>query len=211
MMNGFERRKELKMNAILEAALTLFLKYGVQKVSVAEIAREANVSQVTIYNYFESKDNLIREVIIYYTNKIWTEYEDLFESKMPFPEKVKKIIFDKSLVANQINEEFFQYFMKEYSTEDNYLLRFYTETALPRFMELFAEGKAQGYIDPTISDEAIIFYLQMFAEYMRREEISETVLPMTEDLTKLFFYGITGGVNSDSKDPQIEEKSSEKP
>ena len=194
-MNGFERRKEQKKSEILEASLLLFLKYGVKKVSVAEIAREANVSQVTIYNYFESKDNLIREVMIYYTQKVWQEYEQLVTSDMPFPDKVKKIIFDKTLIANQVNEEFYEYFIKEYSKEDNFIVNYYTERVLPRLMELFAEGKEQGYIDESISDEAILLYLQIFVDFMKKEDVSISVLPFTEDLTKLFFYGLAGGSN----------------
>ena len=191
-MNGFERRKALKKTNILEAALSLFMKYGVQKVSVAEIAEQANVSQVTIYNYFESKDNLVKEVIIYFVNKVWEEYEQLFASDKPFPEKVKGIIFDKKMIANQINEDFFSYFMKEYMREDSYIKQFYTEKTLPGLIKLFHEGKEQGYIDETLSDKAILLYTQMFADYMRREDVYERVLPLTEDLTKIFFYGVAG-------------------
>ncbi|GGN54176.1 TetR/AcrR family transcriptional regulator [Oceanobacillus indicireducens] len=191
-MNGFERRKQIKMNNIIEAALSLFLEHGISKISVAGIAKEAGVSQVTIYNYFESKDNLIQEVFRYYIHQIWEEYVVLLNRDIPFPEKVKTIIFDKSLVANQINEEFFDYFMKDYMKKDSYIMKFYTETALPRFLELFAEGKEQGYIDKSISDEAILLYIQMFADYMRREDVGPSLLPLTEDLTKLFFYGISG-------------------
>lgn len=194
-MNGFERRKELKKTNILETALASFLKYGIHKVSVAEIAREANVSQVTIYNYFESKENLAKEVIAFYVDQIWEEYEELFDSDLPFPDKVKKIIFEKNDYAEQINEDFFNDFMKEYATEDNYILKFYTEIALPKFLKLFDEGKEQGYVDPSISNEAILFYIQMFAEYMQRDGVIHNMLPMTEDLTKLFFFGVAGKGN----------------
>lgn len=191
-MNGFERRKEQKKRKILETALTLFMKYNIRKVSVSEIAKEAQVSQVTIYNYFENKDNLVHEVIIFYVDKIWEEYEQLFNSNIPFPTKVKKIIFDKSEVASHINEEFFEYFMKEYSGEDSYIEKLYMEKALPRFMELFNEGKEQGFVDPSISNEAILLYLQMFKEFLQRGDVTKNILPITEDLTKLFFFGIAG-------------------
>ncbi|MEJ9315183.1 TetR/AcrR family transcriptional regulator, partial [Halalkalibacterium halodurans] len=36
-MDGFQRRKEQKKRDILEAALSLFMEYGLQKVSIAEI------------------------------------------------------------------------------------------------------------------------------------------------------------------------------
>src|SRR5690625_2664369 len=191
-MNGFERRKEQKKKSILQASLNLFMKYGIQKVSISEIAKEAQVSQVTIYNYFGSKNELIQEVIIFYVDKVWEEYEQLFNSDIPFPEKIKQSIFEKTEVAGQINEEFFGYFMKEYTNGNSYLETFYQEQPFPRLIEFFNDAKEQGYIDPNMSNEAILVFIQMFAEYMRRDDVVPTLLPLTEDLTKLFFYGIVG-------------------
>lgn len=191
-MNGFQKRREQKKRNILRAALDLFMEYGVQKVSIAEIANKANVSQVTIYNYFESKHNLINQAIIYYIDQEWMGYERLLHSDKPFPEKIKQIIFNKKETARQIHDDFYQYFMQEYSEGNNYMERLYEEKALPRFIELFNEGKKEGFIDPDLSNEAIVFYIEMMKEYMQREDVYPKILPMTEDLTKILFYGIVG-------------------
>ncbi|GIN72717.1 TetR family transcriptional regulator [Bacillus sp. J14TS2] len=191
-MNGFERRKQQKKRDILKATLALFKNYGVQKVSIAEIASKANVSQVTIYNYFGNKDQLIHEVIIFYVDQVWAEYEGLFYSNAPFQEKITKIIFGKKKEASHLNEDFFEHFMAEYTDGSHYIEKLFTEKALPRFIELFREGKEQGYIDSTISNEAILLYFQMFTDYLRRKDTTKDILPMTEELTKLFFYGIVG-------------------
>ncbi|MFD2043303.1 TetR/AcrR family transcriptional regulator [Ornithinibacillus salinisoli] len=191
-MDGFQRRRELKKTNILEAALALFLKYGVQKVSVAEIAKEANVSQVTIYNYFESKDRLTSDVVLYYIKKIWAETENLMDSDLDFPEKIKQVIFRNTATASQLNEDFYQFIMKEYASKNEDIEQFYTEEALPRLAAFFSLGKKQGYIDPTISNEAIMFYIQMFNDYLSKEEVYKQSLHISEDLTKLCFYGIVG-------------------
>lgn len=191
-LDGFERRKEQKKKDILAAALELFIKFGTQKVSVAEIAQKANVSQVTIYNYFDSKDNLIRHVFKYYVDLIWKEQKQYLEGDLPFNEKIKKIIFDKGTAANQISDQFFQDFMKDYSSGQSYVEEIYYKEAFPLFIKLFDEGREQGYIDPTISNEAILLYLQMFKEFIQREDIGPKLLPYAEDLTKLFFFGIAG-------------------
>jgi AcrR family transcriptional regulator len=65
-LDGFQRRRELKKSHILQAALALFMEFGIQKVSIKEIAAKANVSQVTIYNYFGGKDQLVHDVIAFY-------------------------------------------------------------------------------------------------------------------------------------------------
>lgn len=191
-MDGFEKRREQKKKDILNAALALFMKYGIQKVSITEIAKKANVSQVTIYNYFESKDNLVRLVFKFYVDQVWDEQKHLLVNDLPFNEKIKKIIFEKGIAANQISERFFQDFMKDYASGQSYVEEIYQKEALPLFIKLFNEGREQGYIDSEISNEAILFYLKMFQEYLQREDVATMTLPIAEDLTKLFFYGIAG-------------------
>ncbi len=191
-IDGFQRRKEQKKINILEAALHLFKQYGTQKVSVAEIATQANVSQVTIYNYFGSKHDLIYEVIVYFVDTVWEEYEEMFHAELPFPEKIKQMIFNKKTEAADISEHFYHDFMKEYPAGLAYIEKLYEEKALPRFLELFDEGKEQGYVDASISNEAIFMYIQMFREFLLKDGMYEQIMPLTEDFTKLFFYGIVG-------------------
>ena len=191
-MDGFQRRRKRKKNAILQAALALFMESGVQKVSIAEIAEKAKVSQVTIYNYFENKENLTRLVLKFYVDQVWDEQKKLLDSDLPFMEKIKQMIFSKNKSVKQIQGNFFQDFMNDYSTGRSYIEKLYTNEAIPRLVSLFNEGKEQGLIDPTVSNEAMLFYIQMFKEYFQQKEVSMNVLPMAEDFTKLFFYGIVG-------------------
>lgn len=190
--NGFERRKERKKTDILQASLNLFIKYGTKKVAISEIAQKAQVSQVTIYNYFENKENLIRNVIGYYIDEIWIEYEELLNSDIPFTDKIKQMIFAKKEESLQISDAFYQDIMSEYADGLSYIEKFYAEKMIPRFIDFFNEGKEKGYVDPTVSNEAILFYFQMLKDQIQRKEVYETALPLTEEITKLLFYGILG-------------------
>ena len=51
-------------NKILMAALDLFAKNGYHNTSVSAIARHAGISKGLIYNYYESKDDLLKRVVI---------------------------------------------------------------------------------------------------------------------------------------------------
>jgi AcrR family transcriptional regulator len=56
---GLRERKKLQTRQqIFEAARKLFQEKGFERVSVAEIARAADVSEVTVFNYFPSKEDL---------------------------------------------------------------------------------------------------------------------------------------------------------
>ena len=54
-----ERKKKRTRLTILETAKRLFLERGFDNVSVAEIAREAEVSEATVFNYFPTKEDLV--------------------------------------------------------------------------------------------------------------------------------------------------------
>jgi TetR/AcrR family transcriptional repressor of mexJK operon len=52
-----------KRQAIIDAATQLFLAQGFRQVSMEKIALAAPVSKATLYNYFDSKNTLLAEVI----------------------------------------------------------------------------------------------------------------------------------------------------
>ena len=54
-----ERRAAVRKAQILEAAAQVFAKKGYPRATTAEIAALADVSEGTIYNYFESKHDLL--------------------------------------------------------------------------------------------------------------------------------------------------------
>jgi AcrR family transcriptional regulator len=53
-----ERRAQL-----LEVALEVVLRHGYRKANLGDVAREAGVSRATVYNYFSSKEQLLRAIV----------------------------------------------------------------------------------------------------------------------------------------------------
>src|ERR1700735_2569851 len=54
-----ERRKAQTRQRIADTALRLFAEHGFDRVTVAEVAREAEVSEATLFNYFPTKEDLV--------------------------------------------------------------------------------------------------------------------------------------------------------
>ncbi|MEM9669653.1 MAG: helix-turn-helix domain-containing protein [Pseudomonadota bacterium] len=60
---------------ILEAAMQLFLRYGVKRTSMNDIASEAGVARQTLYNAFSNKDDVLCSLIRLFTDRAMDEIE----------------------------------------------------------------------------------------------------------------------------------------
>lgn len=59
----FEEIREEKKVLIMETALELFANKGFYSTSIQDIAKKAGISKGLLYNYFESKEDLMRSII----------------------------------------------------------------------------------------------------------------------------------------------------
>lgn len=57
---------ENRERTILDAATQVFLRYGVKRASMGDIATEAGVARQTLYNFYRSKDDILRGSIRLY-------------------------------------------------------------------------------------------------------------------------------------------------
>ncbi|QGY32498.1 TetR/AcrR family transcriptional regulator [Pantoea cypripedii] len=70
---------EQKRNDILNAATTVFLEQGYERASMEGVARTAECSKATLYNYFTSKESLLEAVVrAYGTNFLTRAADDLY-------------------------------------------------------------------------------------------------------------------------------------
>jgi len=59
----FEKIRESSRTEILNAALELFARNGFHATSISQIAEKAGISKGLMYNYFKSKDDLLKNII----------------------------------------------------------------------------------------------------------------------------------------------------
>ncbi|MHA2155031.1 MAG: TetR/AcrR family transcriptional regulator [Candidatus Hodarchaeales archaeon] len=79
-----ERERNQRRKSIIDIAERFFLEQGYERTMIDQIALEAGYSKATIYNYFESKDDLFIAVIS-------KAYEKLFQTmETTFTESGKK-------------------------------------------------------------------------------------------------------------------------
>ncbi|CUL32681.1 TetR/AcrR family transcriptional regulator [Listeria monocytogenes] len=190
-MNNYEKRTLSKKTAIIEAALILFGKQGFTAVSIKDIAALADVSQVSIYNYFGSKEALIGECARVIMQDTIALAEEILASEGTFTQKLERAI---QLCNAEINLSLSKFISKEASKDQQFLILLINNiNSLKKdiYMKYVASGKEAQVIDNAISDEVIQLFIDAINSLgltVPEEELEEK----QAEIIQLFLYGLIG-------------------
>ncbi|AKI55360.1 TetR/AcrR family transcriptional regulator [Listeria monocytogenes] len=190
-MNNYEKRTLSKKTAIIEAALILFGKQGFTAVSIKDIAALADVSQVSIYNYFGSKEALIGECARVIMQDTIALAEEILASEGTFTQKLERAI---QLCNAEINLSLSKFISKEASKDQQFLILLVNNiNSLKKdiYMKYVAAGKEAQVIDNAISDEVIQLFIDAINSLgltVPEEELEEK----QAEIIQLFLYGLIG-------------------
>lgn len=199
MANNIKRKEKKKLD-ILNAASLAFSTNGYKNTSIAEIAKEANSSQVTLYKYFPSKIELAREVMIKMIVDGYAGYNKrLEESDLSFKEKIESILNFGSSEVEHINADFMSFMIDEFqgSNGDNRVMKAYDDGKEHFWKNILKQGRAEGDISDDIKDEVILMYVDMILTYFMSPATSRKTKNLvtkkySNGLAHVFFYGIMG-------------------
>ncbi len=190
-MNGYERRTEEKKKLILNTALDMFLRSGISNTSVSDIAKTAKVSKVTIFNYFQTKDNLAREALKIYFDQYISSFINIIESNKTFIEKSEEIF---SLSAENAPTMMESDILSKEVWEDPLMQQIYNELVNESMLFLIKyieQGKKEGIIDSVIPTNALISFISMWAA-LSNPGTGDASIEYILGVSKLFFFGIFG-------------------
>jgi AcrR family transcriptional regulator len=186
--------KTSKREKILQAAVSLFRRtHDVRRVSLETIAREARVSPTTIYNKFGTREVLVTEVAKSLFREVLDMARSFIRSDLPFPRKLTDIIAGKIEIVSKVNREVLTKLLSQDKSMSGFIEEIYHTEITPIWLEFFAEGKRQGYIDPSTDESALFLYFDILRagiasrpDFMKEWEKN---MPVIEQLTRLMFYG----------------------
>lgn len=179
-----------------DAGKSLFWKYGIRKVTVAEICKEAGVSKMTFYRNYKNKIDVVEEVIDELVHDSQQKYADLMANDQPFDEKFRKMIQLKKEAVKGISKEFVTDLMQ---IEDSHLAQkmlTHQQTQMQLMMQDLAEAQQQGYIRADVRMDFIIYLINDIQQKILDPVLNsmyENEDELIMELTSYFFYGIMNG------------------
>jgi len=99
----FEEIREGKMHLIMEVALELFANEGYYVTSISKIAKKAGISKGLMYNYFESKEHLLKVITLDGLNEILESFNPNQDKTLTKEEFIYFIRKSTEMIKMQMN------------------------------------------------------------------------------------------------------------
>ena len=183
-----------KRQKIITATISLFQQtHDVKKVSLEAIARQARVSPTTIYNNFGTREALVFEVVKVLIRESIDKNTALIHSDIPFPQKLAGITSGKLNMVSKLHREIIDKIVSQDKAIAPFIDKIFENEIKPLWIAILADGKKQGYIDPSLDDEALLIYLDvMKAGFASRQDLMKNVATKKDlylTLAHIMFYG----------------------
>jgi AcrR family transcriptional regulator len=200
-MDGFARRKEQSREDIRKAAWELFSQFGVGKVSVADIARKAGVSQATIYNNFNNKETLAREFVSAAVEHLVSRTLDVLTPQMLYQEKMAAFIqfISEIMVEARPSPADSAIFTSSFDLQNDPEIKKIRSEAQVKMtnvlLGLIQEGKQQGQVNPALSEEALGIYFGIFMNVFTDPGLQHRYYQHPElvrELGSMMLHGLSG-------------------
>ncbi|MCK5536955.1 MAG: TetR/AcrR family transcriptional regulator [Bacteroidales bacterium] len=188
-----EFSNNLKYQDILSAGKMLYWKYGIKRVTVEEICKEAKVSKVTYYKFFKNKIELAKIIFDSVVGQALKDYKIIIDSNLAFVEKVNKIMKMKHEGAKDISQEFM---LDLYKNPDLGMIPYMEELkekSLKITIEFLKDSQQKGNIRKEIKIDFVLYYFNQMMQMVLDEELLskyEHPKDLIMEVTSFFFYGI---------------------
>jgi AcrR family transcriptional regulator len=163
-----EEIKKQRMDEVIDAALRVFIKQGIDKTKMTDIADEAEIGVASVYRYFKTKSDIAIEA----ANRLWqTEIgnlEERYKNSLPSGKNGREQVTEGLLLFLEIYQKHTD-FLKFLDEFDRYIVK---EQIVPEKMEKYEgsiidlksviidaieSGKSDGSIRQDLNSEVYYF------------------------------------------------------
>lgn len=178
---------------ILETAKPLFWKYGVKRVSVQEICKEAGISKMTFYRNFKNKNEVIEQIMKALFEHGLKEYNEVMNQDIPFVQKIEHIILKKFENTEDLSQDFIKDMYLNGDENIQKMVIEFTNATLIQFKNDMLEAQKKGYIRKDIKIELLMKMRDVMANVMTDDDfvgLYQTPQEAIMEITRFYFYGM---------------------
>jgi len=139
--NRRDRRRAARQEQILEAAAVVFSQNGYERATMKEIAQQADVSEGTLYNYFDNKIDLLNGVARAFADEVTRKIANIEANNLR--DMMAQLLTDRFRSGRE--RRLFMLFLYEARLHPE-IQQYYSQQALQRIIDE-TEKRFRGLID----------------------------------------------------------------
>lgn len=182
-----------KFEAIVTSAKSLFWRHGIRRVSIEEICEKAGVSKMTCYKYFSNKTAIAKYLIEDLFESGVKAYKEIYNSNIPYEEKVKKMVELKISNAHEMSQELLDDIYKYKDEELSETIEIIKKKMIGIYLDDIREAQKNGEIRNDVKPEFMLYFLNNLTEMLTDQRVVG-IYPnpeqMIAEVMNFFFYGI---------------------
>ena len=177
------KKGEKRRQMLLEIAYDLFIRNGYENTSVDDIITAAQIAKGTYYYYFESKEQMLEEVIGMMISAEAENAKQILDSTAPVPMKIAGIISamhptsDESEIGDQLNRP-------ENLLMHNKIQRRLIDTIVPLMTEAVEQGIREGIFNCSLIPERVRLLLRIGSTVFDEEDFTANDIEVFIDLSE---------------------------
>lgn len=189
-----------KQGDILRTAEELFMQFGYDRITVEEICREAAVSKVTFYKYFNNKFAVLEDYMEARLALGMETFEKIRAADASLQEKMSALIAMKETAVSHFTPVFYKSLLSGDELVQAFMQKWVT-ISLKTQREFLEDGQKSGEIHPDYSIEFLLSVWTSLTEMARSESMlsmySDNMVKLSQDFMNFLFYGTTGPPRED--------------
>jgi transcriptional regulator with XRE-family HTH domain len=178
-----------KRNSIIEQSLALFFNFGIQHITMDDIAKKCGVSKKTIYKYFENKSDLLQAVIKLQVDELKEYLNEINSNSANSLEELHGFFKYVNSISHTISPSFTKE-LKKYHP-DNYIevFKYKNEIIVPFVIKNIDRGKHEGLYKSNLNAEEICDSFDNVSKIVFTENfLFDTNKRSIDFLNSLFLY-----------------------
>jgi len=189
-------KKDQKIRGrILGMARVRFLKFGFSKVTMDEIAGQLGMSKKTIYEYFPSKDQLLRALVKSLLRAIADRVDRIVHSRqLDFMDKLGELLAFMGIQISELGQALIPDLERSAPEVWKEIDEFRRKKILANFGKLFAEGVRKGVFRSDLNPELLVMmYANTIQSTLNPATLSRLPLSAADifdAIIKVFFEGM---------------------
>jgi len=188
-----EHLNNKKYQALVSTGKNLFWKFGLKRVSIEEICKEASVSKMTFYKFFPNKIELAKTILDNIMKDSTIQFSELLMSSISFKEKVRQMLLMKMEGTKDLSAEFLNDIYQYPENELQQCMHKYREESMQLFIQFLQNAKNDGFIRGDIKIEFILYQIDLMtktANDKNMQGLYSTPGDLIMESMNFLFYGL---------------------